>query len=32
LHAARKTVVVISGGNIEPALLARVLSESSPGQ
>jgi threonine dehydratase len=29
LPPARKTVAVISGGNIDPALLARVLSESS---
>lgn len=29
LPPARKTVAVISGGNIEPALLARVLSEAS---
>ncbi|HEX9119220.1 MAG TPA: threonine/serine dehydratase [Terriglobales bacterium] len=29
LPRARKTVVVISGGNIDPALLARVLSEPS---
>jgi len=28
LPASRKTVAVISGGNLEPALLARVLSES----
>jgi threonine dehydratase len=29
LPAASKTVAVISGGNVEPALLARVLSEAS---
>jgi threonine dehydratase len=30
LPPARKTVAVISGGNIDPALLARVLSEAAP--